>query len=99
MTNLERALSHRFTDQAEIRDVANHGCAGGVSGFIYSSELFEFFNEHESDLEDLMQELGLALGDLVKDTNDWTYQEMRENTVWIAVESYCHSIVDACAVA
>jgi hypothetical protein len=99
MTNLELALSHRFTDQTEIRDVANHGCAGGVSGFIYSSELFEFFNEHESDLEDLMQELGLGLGDLVKDTNDWTYQEMRENTVWIAVESYCHSIVDAYAVA
>jgi len=95
MTNLERALSFRFTDQSEIKDVANHGCSGGVSGFIYSSELFEFFNEHESDIEDVLDELGLTLQSLVDDQDDWTFQELREKAVWFVVEYYCQCIVDA----
>ena len=99
MTNLERALSHRFTDQSEINDVAKHGCSGGVSGFIYSSELFEFFNEHESDIEDILDELGLTFSYLVGDQDDWTFQELREKAVWFVVEYYCQSIVEAYAVA
>ena len=99
MTNLERALSLRFTDNSEIRDVANYGCAGGVSGFIYSSELFEFFNEHESDIEDVLHELGFTFASLVADPDDWTFQELREKSVWIVVEYYCQGIVDAYAVA
>ena len=99
MTNLERALSLRFTDSSEIRDVARHGCIGGVSGFIYSSELFEFFNEHESDIEDIMAEIGLKYSDIVTDPDDWTFQELREKAVWFVVEYYCHQLVDAFAVA
>ena len=98
MTDLERALSHRFTDQSEINDVANHGCSGGVSGFIYSSELFEFFNEHESDIEDVIHELGFTFTSLVADPDEWTFQELREKSVWIVVEYYCQGIVDAYAV-
>jgi hypothetical protein len=99
MTNLERALSLRFTDSSEIRDVANHGCQGGVSDFIYSSELFEFFNEHESDIEDILEQLEVPLTQLVKDEEYWTMQELRESAVWIVVEYYCQGIVDAYAVA
>lgn len=99
MTNLERALSLRFTDSSEIHDVARHGCIGGVSGFIYSSELFEFFNEHESDIEDIMAEIGLKYSDIVTDPDDWTFQELREKAVWFVVEYYCQQLVDAFAVA
>jgi hypothetical protein len=99
MTDLERALSHRFTDQSEITDVANHGCSGGVSGFIYSSELFEFFNEHESDIEDVLHELGFTFANLATDPDNWTFQEIREKSVWIVVEYYCQGIVDAYDVA
>ena len=99
MTNLERALSIRFTDNSEIRDVASHGCAGGVSGFIYSSELFEFFNEHESDIEDVLNELELTLTDLHNEADNWTFQELREKAVWIVVEYYCQQLVDAYDVA
>ena len=99
MTNLERALSLRFTDASEIKDVANHGCSGGVSGFIYSSELFEFFNEHETDIEDVLHELGLTFTDLVGDPDYWTFQELREKSVWFVVEYYCQQVVDAYDVA
>jgi hypothetical protein len=102
MTNLERALSHRFTDQAEIRDVANHGCIGGVSGFIYSSELFEFFNEHESDIEDILNELDMMYTDLLPNLSEddsYSFQQLREAAVWFVVEYYCQSIVEAYAIA
>lgn len=99
MTNLERALSQRFTDQSEILDVAKYGCSGGVSGFIYSSELFDFFNEHESDIEDVLNELGLSLNDLVSDPENWTFQTLREIAVWTVVEHYCQTVCDAFALA
>lgn len=99
MTNLERALSQRFTDESEIRDVAKHGCIGGVSNFIYSSELYDYFMAHESDIEDLLKEVGIKPQDLVSDPEDWTFQELREKAVWFVVEYYCQSIVDAYAVA
>jgi len=99
MTNLERALSLRFTDESEIRDVAKHGCIGGVSGFIYSAELFEFFNQHESDIEDILEQLEVPLTQLVKDEEYWTMQELRESAVWIVVEYYCQTLADAYAIA
>jgi hypothetical protein len=94
MNKLQTALAERFTDPDEIRDVARHGCSGGVSGFIYSSELFDFFNQHEQDIEDLLDGLGLQLNDLVKDPECWSFQELRESAVWVVVEVYCQSVVD-----
>ena len=102
MTNLERVLSLRFTDHSEIRDVARHGCIGGVSGFIYSSELFEFFNEHESDIEDILNELDMMYTDLLPNLSEddsYSFQQLREAAVWFVVEYYCQSIVEAYAVA
>ena len=93
MTRLNDALAARFTDADEIKDVANYGCAAGVSGFIYSSELFDFFNEYESDIEDILDTCGVKLEHLVKDPEDWSFQEMREAAVWFVVEDYCQSKV------
>ena len=89
MTNLETALNTRFDDPSEVCDVANHGITGGFSGFIYSTELAEFFDEHESDIEDLLHDMDITLNDIVQDPESWTYQEVKERSVWIAVEEYC----------
>ena len=99
MTNLERALSLRFTDESEIRDVAKHGCIGGVSGFIYSAELFEFFNQHESDIEDILEQLEVPITQLVSDEESWSMQVLRESAVWLVVEYYCQTLADAYAIA
>ena len=94
-TQLEQAFNKRFLNDdageylAELKDVSTYGCAAGVSDFIYSSELCEFYNEHESDIEDLMNEMGLTLNDIVQDPECWTFQEVKERSVWIAVEEYC----------
>ena len=46
------ALAERFDDMDEIKDVAEYGCSAGVSDFIYSSELCEFFDKYEDEIED-----------------------------------------------
>ena len=94
------ALAERFDDMDEIKDVAEYGCQAGVSDFIYSSELAEFFDKYEDEIEDEHDTYGLKYQDLV-DTNEfYTMQECKEKAVWVVVEMYCHQRVDAaCAVA
>ena len=94
------ALAERFDDMDEIKDVAEYGCQAGVSDFIYSTELAEFFDKYEDEIEDELDTYGLKYQDLV-DTNEfYTMQECKEKAVWVVVEMYCHQRVDAaCAVA
>jgi hypothetical protein len=91
MTRLHDALTARFTDADEIKDVANYGCSGGVSGFIYSSELYDFFQEHEDDIEDTLDLFDVQYDDLVADAQ--TFQQYREAAVWFVVEQYCQDRV------
>ena len=95
-TNLYRALDARFTDMDEVRDIVNHGMSCGFSGFLYSTELCEFYNEHSTDIEDLIYNLGLTPNDIVSDPEAWSMQELKEKSVWIAVESYCAERLDLC---
>ena len=91
MTALSKALDRRFTDMAEIMDVAQYGCAAGVSDFIYSTELCEFFNEHEDDIENVLDLMDVKLHDLVSDPEYYSFQELKEKAVWFVVEEYCQS--------
>ena len=94
MTALSNALDRRFDDMAEIMDVASYGCAAGVSDFIYSTELCEFFNEHESDIEDVLDVMDVKLHDLVSDPEYYSFKELKEKAVyWFVVEEYCQSRV------
>ena len=94
------ALAERFDDLDECKDVAEYGCSAGVSDFIYSSELAEFYDKYEDEIETELDSLGLTYADLVDTTDFWTLQECKEKAVWCVVEMYCHQRVDAaCAVA
>ena len=94
VTTLQKTLDERFTDIDEVRDIVNHGISCGFNGFLYSSELCEFFDEHEDDIEDILDGLGIELNQLVDDPHRWTFQEMKEKSVWIVVENYCHQRID-----
>lgn len=87
MTTLNQTLAERFADLDEIKDVAQYGCSGGVNGFIYSSELYDFFEKHEDEIEDTMEVHGITYSDLKPDAQ--TFQELREAAVWFVVEAYC----------
>lgn len=87
-TALFATLDSRFGAD-EARDVAKHGCSGGVSGFIYSTELYEFFEEHEDDIEEVLEQCDVTYQMLVPDFE--TMQQIREAAVWFAVEVFCQN--------
>jgi hypothetical protein len=87
--SLQETLSNRFTDKDEIETICNHGCSGGVSGFIYSTELYRFFEQYEDEIEDLLDDNGIELVSLVPDFQ--TFQQLREAACWWVVEHHCRS--------
>ncbi len=87
-------LANRFDDPDEIRDISTYGISGGFSGFIYSTELCEFFDRFEDEIADELEDMCITLSDLVEDESRWTFQEIKEKSVWIVVEAYCHRRVD-----
>ena len=91
LNRLNQALDARFNGTEglqELEDITKHGMAGGVGGFIYSTELAEFFDEHENAIEETLTDMDIRLEDLVKDQTSWTFQEVKERSVWIVVEEY-----------
>lgn len=94
MTTLIAALEARFTDASEIKDVVDYGCSAGVSGFIYSTELAEFFEEHTDEIEDILNNNEIKLEHLIQDEDCWTFQEVKEKSVWFVVENYCQQLIN-----
>ena len=93
MSRLTDALDERFDDLDEVKDVANHGCIAGVSGFIYYNETLDFFSKHQEDIEDTLQVL---IGDnyieeLSKRKGVITMRDLMNLMVWYIVEDYCES--------
>ena len=93
MSRLTDALDERFDDLDEVKDVANHGCSGGVGGFIYYKETRKFFFEHEDEIEDQMDELyfGDNYINEITDGDGHTINTLINKIVWIIVEDYCQT--------
>ena len=90
-SRLTKALDERFDDMDEIKDVADHGCEGGVSGFIYYSETRKFFDEYQEEIE---QELNEFLGDdylkqILNTTSIQSVTQLKNYMVWSVVSMYC----------
>ncbi len=93
LENLKIALDQRFAGSEgleELKDISRHGLSGGVSGFIYYTELNQFFAEHEAAIEETLQDLGVTLQMLTQNAPNGTFQTIRQNTVWLVVEEYAH---------
>lgn len=89
MSRLHDALSARFTDLDEIKDVANHGCQGGVSGFIYYSENEQFFDQYEDEIYDYLNDCELSMMDFVQRGS--TIRSLKNDMVWCVVELWCQA--------
>jgi len=83
------ALTARFTDADEIKDVATYGCEGGVSGFIYYHETEKFYDEYEDEISDYLNDAGYSLANFV-DTGS-TISTIKNSLVWCAVELWCQA--------
>ena len=86
---LHTGLTDRFTDADEIKDVANYGCAAGVSGFIYCTECESFFDDHEDEIYDYLNDCGYSLKDFVHSGS--TTGSLKNDLVWATVENWCHA--------
>jgi len=94
---LEATLDARFSDPEypdELKDICIHGMSGGFSGFIYSSELYDFFEKYEDEIEDMLADADIALSQLVARDETWTLQEIREKATWAAVELYAFNKIN-----
>ena len=87
MATLKEALDARFDCIEECRDVMNHGCSGGVTGFIYYSETSEFYDLYESEIEEILFDLGY-IHNHERDENV-TINQLKNQAVWTVVEYYC----------
>ena len=85
---LKSALDERFDDIDEVRDITKYGMSGGVSDFIYYSELSEFFNKYEEEIDDYLYENDIPVKSLMKKAD--SFQELRQNAVWTVVELYAN---------
>jgi len=99
LENLKFALDQRFEGSEgldELRDISKHGLSGGVGGFIYYTELNQFFHEHEAAIEETLQDMGVTLQMLIRNTPDGpndpgpTLRTILQNAVWLIVEEYAH---------
>ncbi len=89
----------------ELKDIANHGMSGGVSGFIYSTELMECYDKHEDTILDCLDAFADDLGEqsgtawviksFTKDDDDcfYTMQDIKEHAVWMYVELKAYEIL------
>ena len=94
MSLLTEALDQRFDDLDEVKDVSNHGCQGGVSGFIYYSEIRNFFFKYEDEINTELFELDLDFTDAPHESR-MDLNGLITWAVWVIVESYCHQKLEA----
>ena len=73
----------------ELRDITRHGLSGGVSGFIYTSELRELFGDYEDEILDYcMQDCGVTLSDLAVECV--SIDEITKHAIWMFVDGWAH---------
>jgi hypothetical protein len=82
-----------------VKDVADHGCSGGVGGLIYYRETVKFHDDHEEEIWDMLYtqatDEGLKVMDLIarvaKDAGSIT--QLKNQLVWYAVEVRAQEIL------
>lgn len=87
-------ILNRTFEYDELQDIAQYGANAGVSGFIYSSELYDVFTKYETIIMDYLQDFaedcfGKSAEAMIVDRldcDDWTMQSFRELAVWMYLE-------------
>jgi len=83
-----------------IKDIAKHGCAGGVSGLTYYNETNAFYDAHETEIWSILSDAadaagilnGLMLYNICKNPDSLTI--LKNDLVWFAVEVAAQELQD-----
>lgn len=83
-------------DVDQLNDIVEHGMAAGVSGFIYSSDLYDAYHDHKDEIISGLDEFcednfaqsahSYIAEQLSFDDDHWTEQQFIEHAVWMYVE-------------
>jgi hypothetical protein len=81
-----------------IKDIAEHGCEGGVTGLIYYWETTKFHDEHEDEIWSIVSRFAVDSGQTImeyisgvaKDAGD--LKQLKWSLVWLAVESVAQDL-------
>ena len=82
-------------DKDTLSTIATHGCVSGcASGFIYTHEILEFFNAHQDEIEETLED---CLGEnylfgYFSDAHDIT--DLQTKLVWCFVELIAQQATD-----
>tara|TARA_R100000426_G_C4781826_1_gene94974 strand:+ start:370 stop:690 length:321 start_codon:yes stop_codon:yes gene_type:complete len=84
----------QIEDRFLIKDIATHGCSGGVSGLTYYTETIAFYDKHKKEiwdmLHDLSEDTGFSIPFLISDFKGGRHVDSDESfknlLVWWAVE-------------
>jgi hypothetical protein len=83
-----------------IKDIAAHGCSGGVSGLTYYAETTAFHDQHQEELwqlvRDQAEDNGLKNGEFLQHvTNDpGSLTQLINDLVWWAVEVRAQELLE-----
>lgn len=85
-----------------IKDVTNHGCSGGIGGFIYYHETTKFHDDYESEIWDMLyqdsEDMGMTIMELIASFNGnknvGSMTQLKNLLCWYAVEKVCHEIIN-----
>ena len=73
VSNTMFTILDREFDIDELRDIVNHGMSAGVSGFIYTRECVDKFDENDDEIEEYL--------------SDWHHDNLGENNYIGAISS------------
>lgn len=73
-------------DIDELKDIARYGADTGVHGFTYSSDLYDMFNKYEDKIENLLDDIGYTMHDVMIDRQFDTVQQYKEWACWAYLE-------------
>lgn len=73
-------------DFDELKDIARHGADTGVHGFTYSSDLRDMFNTYEYKIENMLDDMGYTMHDVMIDRQFDTVQQYKEWACWAYLE-------------
>ncbi len=88
----ECLVEYEKQDIGLIADIANHGCAGGVSGLTYYAETTAFHDLHQEEIWRLVQDqadaAGLKKGEYLQhiSPDPGSLTQLTNDLVWFAVE-------------
>ena len=100
-TEMFEILDEEF-ELDELKDIATHGCAAGVHGFIYTIEILRAYDKYEDEilaaLDEFANDLGegsalkLCMNSVERRGMDPTMNNIKETAVWTYVEMTAYNL-------